>query len=132
MVIGMACASAPKSGLDPSMRGASAVDRQIQGSGAVAPLLDHLIPPRDYQGSHPTRFEWTPVAGAESYSLGIFNEVDMLIWRKDQIPTNSFVPTDLRLEPGTYFWTISAIRGGEELTASGLSAFVVRPPNPQQ
>jgi hypothetical protein len=33
----------------------------------------------------------------------------------------------MRLEPGTYFWTISALRGGEEITASGLSAFVVRP-----
>lgn len=131
LALGIACASAPK-GADPSMRGATAIDRQIQGSGVAAPRLDHLIPARDSQGSLPTRFEWTAVPGAESYSIGVWNEVDMLIWRKDQIPTNFYVPTDLRLEPGTYFWTISAIRGGEEMTASGLSAFVVRPPNPQQ
>ncbi len=128
--LSLACASAPK-GVDPSLRGATAIDRQIQGSGVTAPRLDHLIPARDSQGSLPTRFEWTSVPGAETYSIGVWNEVDMLIWRKDLIPTNSFVPTDLRLEPGTYFWTISAIRGGEELTASGLSAFVVRPSVPQ-
>ena len=127
MAMSLACASASK-GVDPSLRGATAIDRQIQGSGVAAPRLDHLIPARDSQGSLPTRFEWTPVPGAETYSIGVWNEVDMLIWRKDQIATNFYVPTDLRLEPGTYFWTISAIRGGEELTASGLSAFVVRPP----
>ncbi len=131
LALSLACASAPN-GAGPSVRGASAIDRQIEGSGATAPRLDHLVPARDSQGSQPPRFEWTAVPGAESYSLGVWNEVDMLIWRKAQIPTNSFVPTDLRLEPGTYFWSISAISGGEELAASGLSAFVVRPPNPQQ
>lgn len=116
--------------VDPNLRGAGAVERQIQGGSSAAPRLDHLIPARDSQGSLPTRFEWTAVAGADAYSIGIWNEVDMLIWRMDRIPTNSFVPTDLRLEPGTYFWTISALRNGDEIAASGLSAFVIRPPNP--
>ena len=117
--------------VDSSLRGAGAIERQIQGgAGANAPKLDHVMPARDSQGSQPTRFEWTPVAQADSYSIGIWNEVDMLIWRQDGIPTNYFVPTDLRLEPGTYFWTISALRQGEEITASGLSAFVVRPATP--
>ena len=130
VAMSLACASAPK-GADPSLRGVTAIDRQIQGSGFTAPRLDHIMPARDSQGSLPKRFEWTAVPGAETYSIGVWNEVDMLIWRKDQIPTNFYVPTDLRLEPGTYFWTISAIRGGEEMTASGLSAFVVRPSDPQ-
>ena len=117
--------------VDPSLRGAGAIERQIQGgNGADAPKLDHVIPARDSQGSQPARFEWTSVPQADSYSIGIWNEVDMLIWRKDGIPDNYFVPTDLRLEPGTYFWTISALRQGEEITASGLSAFVVRPATP--
>jgi len=117
--------------VDPSLRGAGAIERQIQGgNGADAPKLDHVIPARDSQGSQPARFEWTSVPQADSYSIGIWNEVDMLIWRKDHIPTNSFVPTDLKLEPGTYFWTISALREGEEITTSGLAAFVIRPANP--
>lgn len=129
VALGIACAHRPSNGVDPSLRGATAIDRQIQG-GTQAPRLDHLIPARDSQGSQPSRFEWTPVAGANSYSIGIWNEVDMLIWRHDRIETNSFTPTDLRLEPGTYFWTISALRDGDEIAASGLSAFVIRPQNP--
>jgi len=112
------------------IRGATAIDRQVQGGSSNAPRLDHLIPARDSQGNQPTRFEWTAVPQADSYSIGVWNEVDMLIWRKDHIPTNSFVPIDLRLDPGTYFWTISALRAGEEITTSGLAAFVVRPSNP--
>lgn len=122
-------ATSNKGMVDPSLRGAGAIERQIEG-GTAAPKLDHVMPARDSQGSQPARFEWTAVPQADSYSIGIWNEVDMLIWRKDGIPSNFFVPTDLRLEPGTYFWTISALRQGEEITASGLSAFVVRPATP--
>ncbi len=60
----------------------------------------------------------------------VSNEVDMMIWRHDRIAATFFEPTDLRLDPGTYFWTISAIKDGEEIAASGLSAFVVRPSTP--
>jgi hypothetical protein len=129
--LSLACAARSSSArVDPTVRGASAIERQIEG-GSEAPKLDHLIPARDSQGSLPSRFEWTAVPGAESYSVGIWNEVDMLVWRMDNIPTNSFArPDSLRLEPGTYFWTISALRGGEEITSSGLAAFVVRAPNP--
>ena len=131
--LGLACAHATngQTSVDRSVRGAGAIERQIKGTAATpAPRLDHLIPARDSQGSQPTRFEWTPVPGADSYSIGIWNEIDMMIWRKDAVTTNSFVPTDLRLDPGTYFWTISAVRDGNEIAASGLSAFVVRPANP--
>jgi hypothetical protein len=132
--LGMACAHAGSGGatVDHSVRGAGAIERQIQGSASSrAPRLDHIMPARDSQGSLPTRFEWTAVPGADSYSVGIWNEIDMLVWRMDNIRTNSLDhPDNLRLDPGTYFWTISALRDGEEITSSGLSAFVVRPPNP--
>jgi hypothetical protein len=130
---GMACAHATsgQTSVDHSLRGSGAIERQIQGgTGARALRLDHLIPARDSQGSQPTHFEWTAVPGADSYSLGIWDEIDMMIWRKDGVPTNWFAPTDLHLDPGTYFWTISAVQGGNEIAASGLSAFVVRPTNP--
>lgn len=130
LALGVGCAHGSASHVDPSLRGATAIDRQIQGNAATAPRLDHLIPARDSQGSLPKLFEWTAVPGATSYSIGVWNEIDMIVWRKDKITTNSFVPTDLDLAPGTYFWTISALQDGDEIAASGLSAFVVRPPNP--
>jgi hypothetical protein len=89
--------------------------------------LDHVAPARDSVGSAPKMFSWTSVQGADSYSIGVWNEVDVLVWRQNNIPTNSVTrPDDVPLEPGTYFWSISALRNGEELADSGLSAFVVR------
>jgi hypothetical protein len=65
--------------------------------------------------------------GADNYSIGVGNEVDMLVWRQNNIPTNSVTrPDDVPLDAGTYFWSVSALRNGEELADSGLSAFVVR------
>lgn len=127
----MACAHGAASQAGGPPRGATAIARQIEGSGREAPRLDHLIPARDSQGSVPKLFEWTAVAGADSYSIGIWNEVDMLIWRQDHIQATSFDSSQsLRLDPGTYFWSISALKGDDEITSSGLSAFVVRPSNP--
>jgi hypothetical protein len=104
-------------------------------SGGVKPVqdstrsavIDHLIPARDSQGRVPSQFSWTAVAGAEEYSVGIWNEVDMLMWRVDHVPgTSTPRPEDLKLEPGTYLWAISALRGGQQIAESGLAAFVIR------
>jgi hypothetical protein len=95
--------------------------------GTRAQTIDHLTPPRDSVGKSPASFSWTPVEGAETYSIGIWNEVDRMVWRQNGITTTSVVrPDDLELEPGTYFWTISALRGGQQIAESGLAAFVVR------
>jgi len=89
--------------------------------------LDHVSPARDSIGSAPKTFTWTAVPGADSYSIGIWNEIDMMVWRQNGIPTTSVTrPDDVPLEPGTYFWSVSALRNGQELADSGLSAFVVR------
>lgn len=96
-------------------------------SRAGSQRLDHVMPARDSVGSAPKTFSWTVVQGADSYSIGVWNEVDVLVWRQNNIPTNSVArPDDVPLEPGTYFWSVSALRDGEELADSGLSAFVVR------
>ena len=89
--------------------------------------LEHLVPARDSVGIAPARFAWTAVDGADGYAIGIWNEVDVLVWRDDHVPSNSVArPEDLRLEPGTYFWSVSALREGREIADSGLAAFVVR------
>jgi hypothetical protein len=91
------------------------------------PNIEQLAPARDSVGSAPARFAWTAIEGADSYAVGIWNEVDVLIWRDDHVPTNSMVrPESLQLEPGTYLWSVSALREGREIAESGLAAFVVR------
>ena len=89
--------------------------------------VDHILPARDSIGAAPTRFTWTAIDGADLYAIGIWNEVDVLVWRQDNIPSTSVtLPADVHLEPGTYFWAVSALREGSQIAESGLAAFVVR------
>ena len=54
-------------------------------------------------GRAPSRFVWTAIAGADSYSIGVWNEVDQIIWRQDHIAGTSVDrPEDVPLDPGTY------------------------------
>jgi len=111
----------------PSVSQQSTPSAAASTGAPVAQRLDHVSPARDSVGPAPKTFSWTAVQGADSYSIGVWNEVDMMIWRVNNIPTTSVNrPDDVPLEPGTYFWSISALRDGEELADSGLSAFVVR------
>jgi len=99
----------------------------IAAANGQIQTINHLSPRPDSRGPQPKRLEWTAVDGADSYTVGIWNEVDVLIWRQNGISTTSVTrPDDVSLEPGTYFWSVSALRNGEELADSGLSAFVVR------
>jgi hypothetical protein len=91
-----------------------------------APRLDHMAPPRDSIGAAPKFFEWTPVDGADRYALGIFNEIDVIVWRRDDIRTTSIEwPPELKLEFGTYMWSVTALRGDIPIAESGRSAFVI-------
>jgi len=111
----------------PGAQQASPSSSAASRGGAASHRLDHVMPARDSVGSAPKTFSWTVVQGADSYSIGVWNEVDVLVWRQNNIPTNSVTrPDDVPLEPGTYFWSVSALSNGEEVADSGLSAFVVR------
>lgn len=96
-------------------------------TGARGRNVDHILPARDSIGAAPTRFTWTAIDGADLYAIGIWNEVDVLVWRQDNITSTSVtLPDEVRLEPGTYFWAVSALREGSQIAESGLAAFVVR------
>ena len=65
-------------------------------------------------------------AGSDHYAIGIWDEVERLIWRADDITGTSVDrPPDLNFAEGTYFWTVSALRGSQEIARSGLAAFLV-------
>ena len=122
LFLGVSCVhpSAPKDGATPAPR-----------SRPPSEQLDHLLPRRDSVGSAPKAFTWTAFTGADSYAIGVWNDVDVLVWVQRNIPTNSVnVPADVELPAGTYMWSVSAVRDGEEIADSGLSAFVVRSPGP--
>jgi hypothetical protein len=111
-----------------------AADRQDERGDApgqaqeAAPfrVIQHEEPRRDFVGPRPPRFRWSAIDGAHRYAIGLWNEADRLVWRRDDLtaPTVAW-PEGLEVEPGTYFWSVSAIQGGREIAKSGTAAFVV-------
>ncbi len=106
----------------------------VEGSTAAAPaqsesrkqVIMHLTPRPDSVGGLPEKFEWTAVANADSYSIGLWNEVDRMIFRQNDLKTNSLLwPREFTLEMGTYLWSVTALSKGRPIGDSGLAAFVV-------
>lgn len=90
-------------------------------------LIEHLIPSRDYVGKHPPRFEWTGIDGVETYTVAIENEVEVEVFEQTGITgTTTPWPADLKLEPGTYFWRITGMKGDRMIADSGRAAFLLR------
>jgi hypothetical protein len=90
------------------------------------PTIEHLSPRRDSSGPIPKRLEWTPVKGADNYSVGVWSEVDYMVWKVGHLKTSSVDwPADIVVEPGTYFWSVMAFRGDRPIADSGRAAFIV-------
>lgn len=91
------------------------------------PTINHITPARDSVGAKPTKFEWTPAEGADRYAIGVWDDVDRLVWRQDKVQgTSVALPDDIDLGFGTYFWAVTALRDGRPVAETGRSAFVVR------
>ncbi|MEP7116437.1 MAG: hypothetical protein ABI880_02575 [Acidobacteriota bacterium] len=88
-------------------------------------VIDHLTPRPDFVGTQPQRFEWTAAAGVDRYAVGIWNDVDRLMWRDDRVAGAAVSPTGLHLDPGTYYWVVTGVRDDREIADSGRAAFVV-------
>jgi hypothetical protein len=89
-------------------------------------VIQHEEPRRDFVGGRPTRFRWSAIAGADRYAIGLWNEADRLLWRRDDLTETSVDwPAELYADPGTYFWSVSALENGREIAKSGMAAFVV-------
>jgi hypothetical protein len=116
----LAACTSPVERVDGAARPSSASPQQAQ-------VIQHLVPKRDSVGGVPPRFEWSKVANADRYTFGLWNEVDVMVWRQTGITTNSVEwPKELDVEPGTYYWSVAALRDDRPIAESGLSAFVIR------
>ena len=120
MMLGAASCGAPSGGE------ASAAARQAPLEAQALKVIQHEEPARDFVGPQPARFRWSPIAGADRYAIGLWNESDRLMWRHDDLtePTVAW-PKELYLEAGTYFWSVSALGNGGEIAKSGTAAFVI-------
>ncbi len=122
-VIALACTASS----EPAAAGSGKRSAAVVGSQPEQhPVIDHLTPRRDAVGPTPARFSWTPIKDADFYAMAIWNDVDVLIYRRNDLEA-PFVdwPADVKLEQGTYFWTVAAFRGDRAIAESGRAAFVV-------
>jgi hypothetical protein len=88
--------------------------------------IDHLEPRRDSVGPRPLRFTWTAVNNVETYTLHVWNEVDVKVFEQSGLTQTALPwPDGLDLPFGTYFWAVTAQRAGKPIAESGLSAFVI-------
>lgn len=120
VTLALACAPAPGRGeAAPAETAAQSRPDEIE----IRPIL----PATDSVGSAPSRFAWTPVKGADHYSIAVYNDVDRMLWQNEDVRDASVPkPAELELPAGTYFWRVAAIGGDKLLADSGWSAFVVR------
>jgi len=89
--------------------------------------IDHLVPRPDFVGPQPTRFAWTPVAGAATYAIGLVSEIDTVVWQTSGlVGSEAAWPAGLEVADGTYFWMVEGYTTeGRRIAESGRAAFVV-------
>ena len=91
--------------------------------------IEHVVPRRDFVGPTPTRFEWTPVDGVDSYSVSVETEIEIPIFEQDGIKETSItLPKGTKLDSGTYLWRVVGMKGDRSVADSGRAAFVVLEP----
>ena len=114
-----ACASPSDAGGEASAAASQAPPLELR-------VIQHEAPKRDFVGPPPSEFRWSPIEGADRYAIGLWNDTDRLMWRKDDITSPQVaMPKELYLDYGTYFWSVSALQNDREIAKSGMAAFVI-------
>jgi hypothetical protein len=107
---------------DPAPEAAPLAEAKIQRD-----KIEHVTPRPDFVGPLPTRLEWTAVDGADTYAIGVENEIEIAVFDQAGIAATSVAwPAGLKIEPGTYYWRIVGFKSGRMIADSGRAAFVVR------
>jgi hypothetical protein len=110
-----------------SLACSAAEEPKPPASSQQTSVIDPITPREDFVGPAPTRFSWTPIPRATTYAIGIWDDTDQMVWRKNDITTASVArPDDVRFPAGhTFFWSVVALREGQQIASSGMIAFVV-------
>lgn len=99
--------------------------REAQGDVPVP------IGPTGQLADLPTRFEWRPFRGAQSYEVRLFREDGTLLWEERAAGTSIERRADLQLPPGRYYWQVRALleeNDGNTPAESSLTPFEIRKP----
>jgi hypothetical protein len=101
----------------------------IDSTRTTASTLTLIQPSQKNPGSLPLIFKWEPMSGADYYSLEIFDEALMPVWKCPEIHSPYFVMPEassswLKFDRA-YFWMVVAYHNNEKLTESGLVRFLM-------
>jgi hypothetical protein len=125
LAIAALATAAVLAGCAPAGDGAEAAGAADAGRRALL-TINHLAPRPDSIGPQPARFTWTPIAGADSYTIGLLSEIDTVVWQRADIPEAEVAwPAGLDLPAGTYFWMVDGFTRGRRIAESGRAAFVL-------
>lgn len=94
-----------------------------------APSLTLIEPISGASAGHIDTFSWSAVEGADGYRLNLTAATDgRVVWQSPVVTTTETrLPPTVALEPESYFWQVTALRGTTEIVASAPSRFAVTP-----
>ncbi|HQZ37511.1 MAG TPA: hypothetical protein PLH72_00625 [Vicinamibacterales bacterium] len=116
-------------GSAPQTPAESAVPPAQGAPAAAAPVVTLIEPALGSSSGHIDLFRWEPVAGADGYRVRVTAAADQrVVWDSPVITgTEVDLPNTVALEPESYYWQVTALKGGQVLVASTPSRFLVTP-----
>jgi hypothetical protein len=107
---------------------ATAPAAQNAGPAAAAPVVTLTDPPSGAFSGHFDTFRWTAVDGADGYRMKITSSDGRVVWESELLKTAEVhLPSSVSIEPESYFWTVTALKGPSTLATSAPSKFTVTP-----
>jgi hypothetical protein len=97
-------------------------------SASAAPVVTLTEPPSGAFAGHFDSFRWSPVEGADGYRMKISSGDGRVVWESDVVKTAEVhLPPSVSIEPESYYWQVTAMKGTATLATSAPSKFTVTP-----
>ena len=97
-------------------------------AASAAPVVTLTDPPSGAFSGHFDTFRWTAVDGADGYRMKITSSDGRVVWESELLKTAEVhLPSSVSIEPESYFWTVTALKGASTLATSAQSKFTVTP-----
>jgi hypothetical protein len=97
-------------------------------SAAAAPAVTLTDPPSGAFSGHFDTFRWSAVDGADGYRMKITSGDGRVVWESELLKTAEVhLPSSVSIEPESYFWQVTAMKGATTLATSAQSKFTVTP-----
>lgn len=121
LVIVAACGGSSPGTPAPAAQGAAS-------AAPAAPVVTLTDPPSGAFSGHFDTFRWSPVEGADGYRMKITSSDGRVVWESDVLETAEVhLPSSVSIEPESYFWAVTAMKGPATLATSAQSKFTVTP-----